>query len=420
MGEDCPRARSGVTEALLTMARDAAKRFRELVAAGRRFPTRCARPDEARPLPVPAADCAVRAGERAASSASSTLRRGLRRDRRRADAGRPLSRGGRRSRVPPSRAERAELAGTCSSPACGRTPPTSRWTTSACGDAIAEIERNARRAEGEIEVIVPLRGLQMESTRLELATASIVRADAVDVPAEAARGERSGRRRLGAHLPDQRTRVAAAPTRTAARRRRRLRVGGLQRRSSRRCSLLQAGRRRPRPARLDPRRRRSLAPDRHRRRASRARAATGSTETELGDLADFSRADRPDAIRAAGPDGRRHRALRALDRPLRGGPGARRCVDALNDHLLALRFLLEGGGPAGLGLPMRVAALCAEPDERDRRQAVVDRAVGPGARAVERRAGRPRRGRHARRDRAGRRGALPGDPQGRRLRPSRN
>ncbi len=51
-------------------------------------------------------------------------------------------------------------------------------------------------------------------------------------------------------------------------------------------------------------------------------------------------------------------------------------VEALNDHLLALRFMLEGGGPAQLGLPMRVAALCAEPDERAEVKAVVDRAVG--------------------------------------------
>ena len=51
-------------------------------------------------------------------------------------------------------------------------------------------------------------------------------------------------------------------------------------------------------------------------------------------------------------------------------------VEALNDHLLALRFLLEGGGPADLGLSMRVAALCAEPDGRGEVKAVVDRAIG--------------------------------------------
>ena len=50
-------------------------------------------------------------------------------------------------------------------------------------------------------------------------------------------------------------------------------------------------------------------------------------------------------------------------------------LEALNDYLLALRFLLEGGGPADLGLPMRVAALCAEPEEREPVKALLDRAV---------------------------------------------
>jgi len=51
-------------------------------------------------------------------------------------------------------------------------------------------------------------------------------------------------------------------------------------------------------------------------------------------------------------------------------------IEALNDHLLALRFVLEGGGPAELGLSMRVAALCAEPEQRGEIKAVVDRAIG--------------------------------------------
>ena len=50
-------------------------------------------------------------------------------------------------------------------------------------------------------------------------------------------------------------------------------------------------------------------------------------------------------------------------------------LEALNDYLLALRFVLEGGGPADLGLAMRVAALCVEPELRDEAKATVDRAV---------------------------------------------
>jgi hypothetical protein len=50
-------------------------------------------------------------------------------------------------------------------------------------------------------------------------------------------------------------------------------------------------------------------------------------------------------------------------------------LEALNDYLLALRFLLEGGGPAELSLSMRVSALCAEPDDRDEIKGVVDRGL---------------------------------------------
>ena len=56
--------------------------------------------------------------------------------------------------------------------------------------AIAEIEDCTEPEAGEVEAIVPLVGFQMPATRVDLNGASIVRADAVDVPADAARGER--------------------------------------------------------------------------------------------------------------------------------------------------------------------------------------------------------------------------------------
>ena len=93
-------------------------------------------------------------------------------------------------------------------------------------------------------------------------------------------------------------------------------------------------------------------------------------------------------------------------------------LEALNDYLLALRFVLEGGGPADLGLAMRVAALCAEPEQRSETKAIVDRAL-----ALERElwSGEPapaRRGRSDRgRDGGGDRGPDARHPQGRRLRP---
>jgi hypothetical protein len=50
-------------------------------------------------------------------------------------------------------------------------------------------------------------------------------------------------------------------------------------------------------------------------------------------------------------------------------------IDALSDYLLALRGLLEGGGPAHVGLGARVAALAAEPEEREGARVCVERAL---------------------------------------------
>ena len=63
----------------------------------------------------------------------------------------------------------------------------------------------------------------------------------------------------------------------------------------------------------------------------------------------------------------------ALDR-YEAGCDRETVLDGLSDHLLALRSLLEGGGPAGLGLPMRLAALCGKPEERLELRQMVERA----------------------------------------------
>ncbi|MEX0993380.1 MAG: hypothetical protein WDZ37_05220 [Solirubrobacterales bacterium] len=39
-------------------------------------------------------------------------------------------------------------------------------------------------------------------------------------------------------------------------------------------------------------------------------------------------------------------------------------IDGLSDHLLAIRALLDGGEPTSLAMAQRLAALCAEPDQR--------------------------------------------------------
>jgi hypothetical protein len=115
------------------------------------------------------------------------------------------------------------------------------------------------------------------------------------------------------------------------------------------------------------------------------RIATGSgrarpggyrlAEDELSELTAFSRAlaTRSAAWRSHN-DGSGSALGRAISR-FEAGLERSLMLEALNDYLLALRFLLEGAGPADLGLGMRVAALCAEPGHRGETKAVVDRAL---------------------------------------------
>ena len=101
-----------------------------------------------------------------------------------------------------------------------------------------------------------------------------------------------------------------------------------------------------------------IAGDRWRRIATGAgRQRPGGyrlAETELGELVAFSRAlavagDARSAARPRAARGFPAMLGRALAR-FEAGLERNVVVEALNDHLLALRFLLEGGGPADLGL----------------------------------------------------------------------
>jgi hypothetical protein len=80
------------------------------------------------------------------------------------------------------------------------------------------------------------------------------------------------------------------------------------------------------------------------------------SETEAAELAEFARSleARPD------PEGSLSWAVSRFemgcDRPT--------ALEGLSDHLLAMRALFEGSGPVGASLPMRAAALIAEPAER--------------------------------------------------------
>ena len=173
------------------MAADAAERFRGLVAAGYEIPYDVEESGNGSPLPryIPLTERFVRDnapalleldsfGSACAAIESAEL------------AGPYLEEF--RIRVPPDARKRAELAGIVF--LCRL------WTDSTdfslddkrLGEAITELEAGGETPEDEIEVVVPLRGLQMPLVRLELATATIVRADTVDVPAEARASEAAG------------------------------------------------------------------------------------------------------------------------------------------------------------------------------------------------------------------------------------
>lgn len=241
----------------------------------------------------------------------------------------------------------------------------------------AEIEECGEPEAGEVEAIVPLIGFQMPATRLDLSGASIVRADAVDVPADAARGERpSGAAWEPTFLIS--ARVSLDPDGG---------LGGAGERVARTFERVVTTLRLHKPGGvgLAPHGWVRVAGDRWRRISTGAgRPRPGGyrlTELDLEELPDLARTVCVHPRRV----GRVRRALLRFE----AGLDRRGAIDALNDHLLALRFLLEGEGPAGVGLPMRVAALTQDADGRAGAKHVIEQAI-----ALERElwSGEPARG----------------------------
>jgi hypothetical protein len=240
--------------------------------------------------------------------------------------------------------------------------------------ALAELELGGDAADGEIEVVVPLRGLQMEADRLDLATATILRADTVEVPAEARLPEGTGVAgwqpsflavaRLGA--------VSAEPAEDGRRPDAGARGVEAFRQLITALRLHKAG-----SVGLGPHAWARTRGDRWRRigtGAGRPRPGTYVLEEEeLNDLVALSRAlaDRSTPWGRRGPAPALNRAIFRFEAALER-QGA---LESLNDLLLSLRFVLEGGGPANLGLGMRVAALCVEPEARNETRAIVNRAA---------------------------------------------
>lgn len=228
--------------------------------------------------------------------------------------------------------------------------------------AVAELEGCAAGEETGSQLVAPLIGFHMPTTRLALGEATIVRADVVDVPDEVRRPE--GTRRSpwepqflavvrGADPPPDGAPLergeASAP-------------GAALRRLITALRLFKPG-----GVSLGPYAWAHASGDRWRRLPTGAgRPRPGGyrlADTELGDLADLCR-----ALHGHNPPTRAIARFEAgLERP---DP-----LDALSDYLLCLRYLLEGGGAADVGLPMRVAALRAEAPERAALKSRLERAL---------------------------------------------
>src|SRR4051794_10886984 len=365
-----------VQEALKVMARDASKRLRELVAQGEQLPYDVREAQAGSPLPqyVPLTERFIRDHGQALSPLDSFGAARAAIDS--TDLASPyLESFG--IGVSGEARKRGELAGLVFLCRLWAGSTDFSLDDARLGTAIAELEAGGEIAEDEIEVVVPLRGFHMPITRLELATATIVRADIVDVPGEAKAAEGSGAagweptflaatRVSESDAADGRSLDAGARAVEAFRQLittlRLYKGGGVgvgpyawTRAGEHRWRRIATGAGRPRPG------------------------GYRLVEEELSDLAIFSRtlAYRSTAFGrpAKSEPGLSGALARAISR-FEAGLERAVVIDALNDYLLALRFVLEGGGAAQLGLPIRVAALCAEPEHRGETKAVIDRAVG--------------------------------------------
>lgn len=362
-------------EALQAMARDAAKLFRELIASGEEIPYEVRGPGEGSPLaryePLTERFIRKHAG---ALSALDSFGAGCAALDAAELTGPYLEHLGIEAPTDPR--ARAEL--------CGVVFLCRLWLDSSdfsldserLAAAIEELEARGEAAADEIEVVVPLRGLTMPVARLDLGAVTIVRADTVEVPPEARGGDVMAASpwdptflavaRVAPPAPEAEDGVAdeqAAGTEAFHRL-----VTALR--------LLKPG-----GVGLGPHAWVASAASRWRRISTGAgkprQIGYRLAEHELGELVAFAEA----LASPETPFGRigtaREGAAASLGRAIsRFEAGLERTValEALNDNLLALRFVLEGGGPAALGLAMRVAALCAEPDERSSVKAVIERA----------------------------------------------
>ena len=224
--------------------------------------------------------------------------------------------------------------------------------------ALRQLEAESRDVSEAALLVAPLVGLQMPLKRLDLPSGvRIARADTVNVPPEAMRSEGMERSAWQPQLVAMAEIEGGREGSASAMRMLRELVSVLR--------LFKEG-----GVGLGPYVFAPTGEDRWRRIATGVPATRPGgyklSEAEASELAEFARRleARPDP----------GRALVWAIRRFEMGCDRTTALDGLSDHLLALRALFEQEGPIGAALPMRVAALISEPNERNEARAKVQSA----------------------------------------------
>ncbi len=208
------------------------------------------------------------------------------------------------------------------------------------------------------EIIVPLVGFHMPKEELTLDGVRIVRAEEIgDLPLDAVEATRSGPGRKSGFIARVSCGVAAVAPAAAV-------ADDLQR-ALRTLRLF-------RPGAV------GLAAHGWARRAGGwERFGTGAGRARQGGyrLTGGEAADLEQFAKALTERGARLPALAWAASRFELGAERASLIEALSDYLLALRGLLEGGGPANTALSARVAALACRPAEREAGRLCVERAL---------------------------------------------
>ncbi|HKH22896.1 MAG TPA: hypothetical protein VKA88_04675 [Solirubrobacterales bacterium] len=223
---------------------------------------------------------------------------------------------------------------------------------------LSMISSDSEEATPAGEVIVPLIGFHMPKDEIELDGVRIVRADLVeDAPLDAVESSRSSGRGKPGFLARVSCGVAAVAPAAA--------VADDLRRMLRTLRLF-----RPGAVGLAPYGWAKRAAGWERFGTGVARPRQGGyrlTGNEVGELESFGRTLTERGARLPSLDWAASRFELGAERAS--------LIEALSDYLLALRGLLEGGGPARTSLSARVAALACPPHEREQGRVTVERAL---------------------------------------------